>query len=661
MGKQLSRKIIFHHSRALGDALMFSAGVRDFKLLFPEIEIGVDNNQPLIWENNPYINRDLKKEDPEVEYYKVGYPGINNVNNGSIHFTTMFLFDMIAIADAHKPLPIKLYELISAFSNGSIGDPSLGDIDKNPDGAKEPFINLKKVKYRNFCKLFARQRGDLHLTTKEKQTNIVKDIYGVDKYWVIAPGGKRDCTCKIWDWRRFQKVIDYFDGKIKFVSIGRSDHLIEKLDGVINLVDKFNEFPRDLVPLVYNSEGCVSGPSFLMHFAAAMPPRYGNERKPCVAIFGGREPSMWSTYHNHQVLHTNGAFACCDNGGCWQSRVVPLQKDADKHTRICHLPIKSVGKSIPSCMDSITSSDVIRAIEKYYDGNIYKYKSFKKTKKVKVPAKTSKESVVVYSTKEINLLGILNSSGGGEQSLYMIAKMLQEKGWKVNLYPWSTVHKNFTVGEVKIKDVSFSSSPDFLNYINQAPLFFYGNDCVWDFATKGKELVDHCSSLIIGINFANGSLPKCKWLAESKKLKAVIFQNIEKKNEWDRDQLGFDDVERIVLYGAIDLNKYLELCPTKRTDELVILKHCKPDYRKYVTKESEGTGEKIHLWQKHLFKENDVKFYSRLLKDTKKTQFEFMEAHNELQNAFTSEPRMVFHKWDSMDVGDFLVRGHIYL
>ena len=47
------RKIIFSHRRALGDGLMFTAGIRDFKLLFPEIAVGVDSNQGGLWENNP--------------------------------------------------------------------------------------------------------------------------------------------------------------------------------------------------------------------------------------------------------------------------------------------------------------------------------------------------------------------------------------------------------------------------------------------------------------------------------------------------------------------------------------------------------------------------------------------------------------------------------
>jgi len=134
--------------------------------------------------------------------------------------------------------------------------------------------------------------------------------------------------------------------------------------------------------------------------------------------------------------------------------------------------------------------------------------------------------------------------------------------------------------------------------------------------------------------------------------------------EFKRDCFGFDNTKLICLFGAIDLNKYLEVCTApreKKDDELVILKHCTADYRKYTTEESKNSGKKIHLWQKHISKEVDVKFYSRLLKDTKNTRFEFMEAHSELVKAFPDNPRMIFHKWDSMSVENFLSKGHVYL
>lgn len=642
---------------------MMSAGIRDFKLLFPDIIINVDNNQSALWQNNPYIDTSLKKTDVGVEYYKVGYPMVCSVNNTAMHFTSMFLFDMIAMADLHRSLGLSLGEFCAAFSNGNVGDPSLSDGKKSP--GKEPFLTFGR-KYRDFGRNFMRQRGDIHLSEKEKMYNLIRKIYGIDKYWVIAPGGKRDCTAKIWDWRRFQEVIDYFDGRIKFIVIGKSDLLVEKLDNVIDLTDKFNNDIRGLISLVYHADGCVAGPSFLMHLAAAMPSRFNEERKPCVSIFGGREPTAWSWYCNHQILHTNGIFTCCDNGGCWKARTYPLPKDVEHNKKLCSNTVKCDGRTVQACMNVITAQDVIRSIEKYYEGDIYKYNKTKKKKVLRIsPFSISTVSnrpntTRINDTKEINLLGNLNTQGGGEQSLCTIANCLRNAGWKVNLYPWDTVNDKFK--NLDIADYSFKNG--MLEKMKPGLfLLFYANDCIWDFVKSAQGIVEKSAGVIIGINYCNGTLPRADWLAKTKKLKAIIFQNYEKRDEFERDAVGFDDTQLIVLHGAVDLDRFLEVCPKKRDEKepLIILKHSVADYRKYVTHESVNSGEKIHIWQKHLFKELDVKFYSRLLKDTENTCFEFMEAHKELIDAFKNEPRMVFHKWDSMPVTEFLGRGHIYL
>src|SRR4030042_3455194 len=366
----MGREIVFKHRRACGDALMMTCGIRDFKLLFPNISINVDNNFPDLWENNPYIDRSVVKGKPGVEYYPVGYPAIQTCNNGYTHFANSFRLERIAQVDAHESLGMSIGEYVASFSNG--GEKDLGE----GASAKEPFITWRK-KYNDFCKLGYRQWGDVFLSDKEKQYNMIEDVYGVQKYWVIAPGGKSDATTKIWDWRRFQKVVDHFDGLLKFVVIGRSDHKIEKLDNVISLVDKTTI--RDLIPLVYHADGCVSGVSFLMHLAASMPPKSKRSRKPCVSIYGGREPTSFTWYCNHQILHTNGAISCCDSGGCWQSRVIPETKEPDKNNRLCMHTVQRDDRTIPLCMDMITDKDVIRAIEKYYQGNIYSYMKPKKT------------------------------------------------------------------------------------------------------------------------------------------------------------------------------------------------------------------------------------------------------------------------------------------
>lgn len=52
------------------------------------------------------------------------------------------------------------------------------------------------------------------------------------------------------------------------------------------------------------------------------------KKRHCVDVVGGREPAQREAYPNYQYIHTNGALRCCDQGGCWKSRVVP-QGDGD--------------------------------------------------------------------------------------------------------------------------------------------------------------------------------------------------------------------------------------------------------------------------------------------------------------------------------------------
>lgn len=688
------RTIIFSHRRAVGDALMFTCGVRDFKLLFPDVDIVVNNNFPAVWYDNPYIteliNLGADKIDPKegIEHYRVGYPIINNANAASTHYTQGFLLDMIAMADDYKPLPITLSQFCAAFSNGRMGDPDV----ENPKTAhfrsqKEGGLqflpdNLKSLyaEKDSFCQNFGRIRPDIHLNTEEKKTNIIRKHYGFERYWVVAPGGKRDCTCKVWDWRRFQKVVDHFDGYVKFVIIGRSDHLVEKLDNVIDLTDKFNNDLRGLFPLVYHADGCVSGVSLLHHLCAGMPHR-NNERmfpKPCVTIYGGREPLTFTAYNQTHALHTGGGINCCVYGGCWHSRIVPLQKDPDKNKRLCKATVERDGKVIQRCMDMITSDDVIRQIERLYEGDVLKPLNpvSKPVKRKVIKLKPLQEKRIegqapTYKPREINVLASMNTDGGGEQSAAHIVKMLRDAGWVVNFHSWSQdVAGRFKDVEMNPNYFAYHDRKKKMYHIGpmwehmkpDLPLLLYGNDNINAFVDMGGPVVERSSDLIIGVNFINGNLPKAPEII-AEKLRAVIFQNEEKMMEYERDQLGQQHVEKIVLFGAINLDKFVDILPESRNDggKMVVLKHCKPDYRKYVTSESVGGGEKIHVWQKHFAKDRDVDFYARLLKDTSNVYFEFMQAHKELEEAFPNEKRMKFWKWDELSVEEFLARGHVYL
>ena len=123
----------------------------------------------------------------------------------------------------------------------------------------------------------------------------------------------------------------------------------------------------DVAALMYHAEGVVTPVSLLMHLAAAVETPPGAPRhRPCIVIAGGREPPHFTAYPHHQYLHTVGALRCCDQGGCWRSRVLPLG-DGDAKDAADQLCVDVVG-SLPRCMHMITAADVIRRIEMYFEG-----------------------------------------------------------------------------------------------------------------------------------------------------------------------------------------------------------------------------------------------------------------------------------------------------
>jgi len=123
---------------------------------------------------------------------------------------------------------------------------------------------------------------------------------------------------------------------------------------------------------MYHAEGALSAVSLLMHLAAAVEVKPGMPRnRPCVVIAGGREPPHWSWYPHHQFIHTVGALSCCDNGGCWKSRTLPLG-DGDEKDLPGNLCVDVVGR-LPRCMDMITADEVIRRIEWFYRGGALHY------------------------------------------------------------------------------------------------------------------------------------------------------------------------------------------------------------------------------------------------------------------------------------------------
>lgn len=217
-------------------------------------------------------------------------------------------------------------------------------------------------------------KGDIHLSDEEKGWfSQVEEITGEPMpFWIVMAGGKPDFTIKWWSPERFQAVVDHFKGKILFVQAGDADHHHPPLHGAIDLRGKTDS--RQFVRLVYHAQGVLCPVTLAMHLAAAVEVRPGMPKnRPCVVVAGGREPPQWEAYPHHQFLHTVGMLMCCDDGGCWKSRTVPLG-DGDKKDRPENCCVDVAG-DLPRCMDMIATADVIRAIEGYFDGGAVEYLS----------------------------------------------------------------------------------------------------------------------------------------------------------------------------------------------------------------------------------------------------------------------------------------------
>ncbi len=316
------KKIILRNSFALGDAVLLTAAVRDLHKNYPnQFATDVRTSFPALWENNPFITP-LDDKAPDVETVECKYPLINQSNTTPHHVIHGF----VAFLNTHLGLKIE----ITAF------------------------------------------KADIHFSSEEKSWDSqVHELVGHEiPFWIIAAGGKFDVTIKWWETKRWQKIVDYFRGKIQFVQIGAIEHHHPKLEGVIDLRGQTDI--RQLIRLVYHSQGVVCPVTALMHLAAAVETKPTMPKnRPGVIIAGGREPMQWEAYPHHQFIHTNGALLCCDQGGCWKSRVKPLG-DGDDRDRLENLCVDVVG-NLPRCMDMIAAPEVIRRIEKYFDGGAINY------------------------------------------------------------------------------------------------------------------------------------------------------------------------------------------------------------------------------------------------------------------------------------------------
>jgi len=311
------RKLILRNFQSPGDIVMLTAAVRDLHRCHPgEFITDVRTSCPDLWQNNPLLTP-LDEQAPDVTVLDCHYPLIHRSNQEPRHFLDGFV----------------------EFLNEQLG------------------LRIRVTAF----------KGDLYISQAEKDwfSEIEAREGQAQPFWLFASGGKFDFTAKWWDAARYQQVIDHFRGRIQFVQVGEDHHHHPALDGVIDL--RGQTTLRQLVRLMYHAEGAISAVSLLMHLAAAVEVKPGMPlNRPCVVVAGGREPPHFTAYPHHQFIHTVGALRCCDNGGCWKSRAVPLG-DGDVHDNPDALCVDPVG-TLPRCMDMITADDVIRRIEYYFRG-----------------------------------------------------------------------------------------------------------------------------------------------------------------------------------------------------------------------------------------------------------------------------------------------------
>lgn len=316
------RKLLLTCSLSPGDIVMMTAAVRDMHRCYPGRYItAVHTSCSEIWANNPYVHP-KSGLDSGFKQIRCEYPLINYSNRLPYHCIHGFIQYLNKILD----------------------------------------INIKPTV---FC-------GDIYISDLEKSW--YSQVYEITQkempYWIVAAGGKYDVPIKWWESRRFQEVLDHFQGKIQFVQVGDWGHHHPKLRGAIDLRGKTDL--RQLIRLVYHAQGVLCPVTSLMHLAAAIetkPPLHG--ARPCVVIAGGREPAHWEAYPNHQFIHNNGSMPCSSRGGCWKNRHKALG-DGDRRDSLASRCL-NVSNDLPRCMDLITAEDVIRRIEYYFQGGALRY------------------------------------------------------------------------------------------------------------------------------------------------------------------------------------------------------------------------------------------------------------------------------------------------
>jgi ADP-heptose:LPS heptosyltransferase len=329
--------VVIRNTQSPGDIIVLTAALRDISKTYPGrfrfgIDCGKDVSSRSMFLNNPHIDMALQAGRQLV----AKYPLVHQSNQQKVHF----LWGFLEYLNEQLKTSAKLLEFKPALylSKDEMASP--------PAGVTKP-------------------------------------------YWVFASGGKKDFTAKWWDYGEWAKVVGVMSRWTTMVQVGGGSHVHPPIPNTVNLIGKTSL--RELMRLVYHSEGVMCVVTCLMHMAAAF-------NKPCVVVAGGREPYYWEAYTHenrvfnmrrghsmwtapddgfipHRFIHTLGnapgnvgTLPCCQNSGCWSGRV-GIKPAGDKH-RYCRDYVNRSGQNLPHCLSMITFEHVLKEVEWYYTSNI---------------------------------------------------------------------------------------------------------------------------------------------------------------------------------------------------------------------------------------------------------------------------------------------------
>jgi hypothetical protein len=321
----MPRKVLFTNEQSPGDVVMLLYGIASLHESCPgEFLTDVACSAREIFEHSPWITP-LDRDDPEVTVLRADYPAIHRSNDYPVRFSTAFAEHF----------------------------------------AEQLQVSVRPTRFHSLISISPQE----HSWYSAVHEILKRDV----PYWVINAGHKNDYTAKAWSFARYQELVEQLPD-VWFVQVGAAEHVHPQLNGpnVLNFVGKTDI--RQLIRLVYNSFGVISGVSFPMHLAYAVPPhpRFNRKSRANITIAGGREPAHWEEGPNHHFLHTCGMLPCCDMGGCWKSRVAPLGDGDSKDKDLCVSPVSVGGQWIGKCMDMITTDDVVRLARRYMDNLEFK-------------------------------------------------------------------------------------------------------------------------------------------------------------------------------------------------------------------------------------------------------------------------------------------------